>query len=114
MKAMSDKYRYEIEDRPCEPHCANEDAEGWCDIADWEGSRADYYKQQLKETQEQLEALKADKAKVEVETLRKYSNYVYEDCLEVTEAIHHPVISIFRAKLDSYASQLETKEQKEL
>ena len=37
-------YRYNFEERPIEPRTCYDYASIWCDIADWEASRADYNK----------------------------------------------------------------------
>lgn len=57
---MSDKFRYLTEDRPVEPFVSNEDAEDWADIADWEESRAEFYKSELSKVKDELERLKSE------------------------------------------------------
>lgn len=43
----------------------------------------------------------------EAEAIRKAANAIYEDMREVTASEHHPILSIFRAKLEKYASSIK-------
>ena len=49
----------EWETRPCEPRVANEDAEDWCAIAQWESARADRWKAEVADLRRQLEERKS-------------------------------------------------------